>query len=134
MVTAQGASFRAHITYDEAMKRLSEIDILVIPGGNHEAVIKAKGQPLQIIKAFAELQKKNPARERSLVSICTGSLLLAEAGILGGLTATTHPDFITKMEILCSNAVQRDMSERVDVVEERYVSLSRYARFCHNTC
>lgn len=121
VVTAQGASFRAHITYDEAIKRLSEIDILVIPGGNHEAVIKAKGQPLQIIKAFAELQKKNPARERSLVSICTGSLLLAEAGILGGLTATTHPDFITKMEILCSNAVQRDMSERVDVVEERYV-------------
>lgn len=103
------------------MKRLSEIDVLVIPGGNHESVIKAKKQPLQLIKAFAELQKKNPARERSLMSVCTGSLLLAEAGILGGLTATTHPEFITKMEILCSNAVQRDMSERVDVVEERYV-------------
>lgn len=32
-VTAQGASLRAHIDYTEAMKRLAEIDILVIPGG-----------------------------------------------------------------------------------------------------
>jgi hypothetical protein len=117
----QGASLRAHITYDEAMKRLSEIDVLVIPGGSHEGVVKGKTQPLGIIKAFAELQKKNPNRERSLMSVCTGSLFLAEAGILSGLTATTHPDFITKFEILCSNVSQRDMAERVDVVEERYV-------------
>lgn len=121
VVTAQGAGLRAHIDYAEAMKRLSEIDILIIPGGGHEAIIKAKGQPMQLIKAFTELQKKNPSRERSLMSVCTGSLVLGEAGILAGLTATTHPDYVTKLEIICSNAVQRDMSDRVDVVEERYV-------------
>jgi hypothetical protein len=121
VTTAQGASLRAHITYDEAMKRLSEIDVLVVPGGSHEGVIKGKQQPLALIKAFAEVQKKNPARERSLMSVCTGSLMLAEAGILSGLTATTHPNYITKFEILCSNVSQRDMAERVDVVEERYV-------------
>lgn len=103
------------------MKRLPEIDVLVVPGGNHEGVIKSKGQPLTIIKAFAELQKKNPARERSLMSVCTGSLLLAETGILSGLAATTHPDYITKMEIICSNVAQRDMADRCDVMEERYV-------------
>ncbi|KAI5364911.1 Putative class I glutamine amidotransferase [Septoria linicola] len=121
VVTAQGASIRAHLSYEEAMKRLSEIDILVVPGGNHEGVLKAKGQPLQLIKAYTELQKKNPNRERSLMSVCTGSLILGEAGVLAGLTATTHPDYITKFEILCSNVVQRDMSDRVDIVEERYV-------------
>ncbi|SMR57319.1 unnamed protein product [Zymoseptoria tritici ST99CH_1E4] len=121
VTTLQGASLRAHITYDEALKRLSEIDVLVIPGGSHEDVVKNKKQPLSLIKAFAELQKKNPNRERSLMSVCTGSLFLAEAGILSGLTATTHPDFITKFEIACSNVAQRDMAERVDVVEERYV-------------
>lgn len=103
------------------MKRLGEIDVLVIPGGGHEKVIKAKDQPLTIIKAFTELQKKNPARERSLMSVCTGSLFLAELGILGGLAATTHPDYITKMEIICSNACQRDMTDRCDVMEARYV-------------
>jgi len=121
VTTAQGISFTAHVDYTEAMKRLSEIDILVVPGGNAEAIIKAKSQPVTIIKAFAELQKKNPARERSLMSVCTGSLILGDAGLLAGLSATTHPDYITKMEIICSNAAQRDMAERCDVVEERYV-------------
>jgi len=120
-VSAQGASFRAHMTFDEAMKRLPDVDLLVIPGGGHDKIIKERGQPLALIKQFAEVQKKNPARERTLMSVCIGSLLLAEAGVLAGLSATTHPDFITKLEILCSNAAIRDMAERCDVVEQRYV-------------
>ena len=119
--SAQGARFTAHMTFDQAMKRLSDIDLLVIPGGGTDAVLKGKGQPLPIIKAFAELQKKSPSRERTLMSVCTGSMFLAEAGILGGLSATTHPDYITKLEILCSNVSMRDMGERCDVVEQRYV-------------
>lgn len=103
------------------MKRLTDIDVLVIPGGGIDGVLKSKGQPLQLIKAFAELQKKNPAKERTLMSVCTGALFLGETGILSGLTATTHPDYITKFEILCSNVAQRDMADRCDVVEERYV-------------
>jgi putative intracellular protease/amidase len=120
-VSAQGASFRAHIDYNEAMKRLAEIDVLVIPGGGTDKVLKAKGQPLTIIRAFAELQKKNPSRERTLMSVCTGSLFLAETGILSGLAATTHPDFMAKLEIICSNAAQRDMADRTDVMDARYV-------------
>ena len=119
--TAQGVSFQAHMTYEKAMQRLPEIDLLVVPGGGTDAVLKAKGQPLPIIKAFAELQKKNPARERTIMSVCTGSMFLAEAGLLGGLSATTHPDYVTKLEILCSNVAMRDMAERCDVVEQRYV-------------
>ncbi|KAK5137778.1 hypothetical protein LTR08_007350 [Meristemomyces frigidus] len=121
IVTAQGASLRAHMTYDEALKRLGEIDVLVIPGGGSEPVLKAKSQPIPLIKAFAELQQKNPARERTLMSVCTGSLFLAETGILSGLAATTHPDFMAKLEIVCSNAAQRDMTDRCDVMDSRYV-------------
>ncbi|KAK3717472.1 hypothetical protein LTR37_005862 [Vermiconidia calcicola] len=119
--SAQGASFRAHMTFEDAMKRLPEIDVLVVPGGGTDQVLKAKGQPLPLIKHFAELQKKNPNRERTLMSVCTGSMFLAEAGLLAGLSATTHPDFITKLEILCSSVSLRDMAERCDVVEQRYV-------------
>lgn len=121
IISAQGASFKAHINFEEAMKRLGEIDVLVIPGGGTDKLVKSKDQPLTIIKAFAELQKKNPSRERTLMSVCTGSLFLAETGILSGLAATTHPDFMAKMEILCSSAAQRDMSDRTDVMDARYV-------------
>ena len=120
-ITSQGASFRAHMTYEEAMKRLPEIDLVVVPGGGSEAILKSKAQPIALIKQFAEIQKRNPNRERTLMSVCTGSLFLAEAGILAGLSATTHPDYITKLEILCSNVAMRDMAERCDVVDQRYV-------------
>lgn len=120
-VSAQGASFRAHMTFDEAMKRLPEVDLLVIPGGGTEKILKSKAQPLALIKKFAEVQLKDPGRERTLMSVCTGSFFLAEAGVLSGLSATTHPDFITKLEILCSNVTLRDMADRCDVVEQRYV-------------
>ena len=121
VTSAQGATFKANMTFEQAMKHLPEVDLLVIPGGGTDTILKEKAQPLALIKQFAEVQKKNPARERTLMSVCTGSLFLAEAGILSGLSATTHPDFITKLEIACSNAAVRDMADRCDVMEERYV-------------
>jgi len=120
-VSTQGASFRAHMDFKEAYTKLSEYDILIIPGGGTEAVIKNKSEPLGLIKAFSDLQKKYPDKERTLLSICTGSLLLAQQGILSGLKATTHPDYYAKFEKICSEVAQRDLAERTDVVEERYV-------------
>jgi transcriptional regulator GlxA family with amidase domain len=120
-VSEQGASFRAHMEIKDAYARLKEFDVLIIPGGGVDAIIKNKSEPLGLIKAYADLQKKYPEKERTLLSICTGSLLLAQAGILNGLSATTHPDFYTKFEKICSEACQRDLAERCDVVEERYV-------------
>lgn len=116
-----GASFRAHMDYKEAYTRLGEFDILVVPGGSVDGVLKNKAEPLGIIKAFSDLQKKHPERERTILSVCTGSLLLAQQGILSGLKATTHPDAYAKFEKLTSEVAQRDLSERTDVVEERYV-------------
>lgn len=56
------------------------------------------------------------------MSVSSGTLLLAEQGILSGLSATTHPDNIIQLEKLCSQAVQRDLTERTDVVEDvRYI-------------
>lgn len=109
------------MSYADAMKRLSEIDVLIIPGGGKEPSLKNLDQPMTLIKAFAALQKKNPARERTLMSVCTAALALGEAGLLSGLAATTHPDYFTKLEIICSNAAQRDMADRTDVMEQRYV-------------
>ncbi|KAK2624578.1 hypothetical protein QTJ16_005771 [Diplocarpon rosae] len=120
-VSAQGASFRAHMDFKEAYTRLSEFDILVVPGGGVDPILKSKSEPLGLIKAFSDLQKKDPNKERTVFSVCTGSLFLAQAGILSGLSATTHPDYYAKFEKICSEISQRDLAERCDVVEERYV-------------
>ncbi|KAI4870050.1 class I glutamine amidotransferase-like protein [Hypoxylon rubiginosum] len=122
VVSEQGVVIGSQITYKEAHKRLNDFDVLIIVGGTTETIIKEKSEPLPVIEAFAELQRTDYTRERTLMSICTGSLILAEAGILSGLSATTHPDYMTKFEIICSNAAQRDLQERTDVVEDaRYV-------------
>lgn len=121
-MSEQGVVVSSQITYKEAHERLREFDVLVVVGGDSDGVLKGKTEPLSIISTFAELQKEDSSRERTLMSICTGSLFLAEQGILSGLSATTHPDYLTKFEILCSNAAQRDLQERTDVVEDaRYV-------------
>lgn len=122
IVSDQGVVIDSQITFKEAHQRLDEFDVLVVVGGDTNTVLKGKSEPLPIITAFAELQKNNSTRERTLLSVCTGALFLAELGILSGLSATTHPDHMTAFENLCSHSAVRDMQERTDVIEDaRYV-------------
>jgi hypothetical protein len=119
----QGVIFKSDASYEEIHKHLRDFDILIVPGGDVETIIKNKvqPQPLKIIKAFSDVQQKYPDKERTLMAVGTASLLLAHVGTLSGLSATTHPDFYTKFENVCSQAAQRDLTERTNVLEERYV-------------
>ncbi|KOS21377.1 Protein DJ-1 [Escovopsis weberi] len=122
VLTSQGVIVNSQITYKEAHARLEEYDVLVVLGGNVDEVIAKEFEPLGLITDWAELQKKDPARERTVLSICTGSHLLAKEGLLSGLAATTHPDFLTSFENLCSDAATRYLAERTEVIEDaRYV-------------
>lgn len=122
VVSEQGVIVNSQITWKEAYDRLNDFDVLVVVGGNSGSVLKEKAEPLDLIVAYSEIQKNDPSRERTLLSICTGSLFLAQQGILAGLSATTHPDYLTKFEILCSQAATRDLGERTDVIDDaRYV-------------
>ena len=108
MTSSSGLTVKADIDYDDALEDLKDYDILIVPGGpSIETILKSDSQPLQLIKAFAELQQSDPSKERTLMSIGTGSLLLGHAGILQGLAATTHPDYYTKFEIICKEAARR---------------------------
>jgi len=107
--------------FEEATERIDEFDILIVPGGNSEATLKAKDEPMSLIQKFTDLQEEDPSKERTLMSVCTGSLFLAQAGVLQGLSATTHPDFYTRLESLCQAASLEDSGIRTDVMEERYV-------------
>ena len=54
-MATQGCTFRAHINYKEAHKRLKEFDVLVIPGGGTPGVLKNNAEPLQLITAYVEM-------------------------------------------------------------------------------
>ncbi|KAL9620144.1 MAG: hypothetical protein Q9160_005259 [Pyrenula sp. 1 TL-2023] len=121
ITSGQGVTVKADMDFATAHTKLSDFDILVIPGGSTDEVLKTKSEPLGLIRKWADLQKRDPSRERTLFSICTGSLFLAQAGVLQGLAATTHPAYYTRLEKICQEAAAKDMGARTDVMEERYV-------------
>ncbi|AEO66847.1 1758096e-ea3d-4e8c-8e66-1d3bc465d27e [Thermothielavioides terrestris] len=122
VLSEQGAIIGSQVLWKEAHERLNDFDVLVVVGGNTDEILKEKAEPLGLITAFAELQQNDPSRERTLLSVSTGSLFLAQQGILQGLSATTHPDYYIKFENLCSEAVKRNLGEHTDLIEDaRYV-------------
>jgi len=122
VLSDQGVIVASHCSWKEAYERLNDFDVVVIVGGNTQEILDKKAEPLSLISAYAELQKGDPTRERTLLSVCTGSLFLAQQGILSGLSATTHPDYITKIENMCSQNVVRGLGDHTDIIDDaRYV-------------
>jgi transcriptional regulator GlxA family with amidase domain len=115
--TGQGLTFQRDIPISEAHSKLADFDILVIPGGGSPGVLEGKTEPLDLIRAFVAQPKKEDGRIRILFSVCTGSLILAEAGALDGKTATTHPNYYGKLREI----VQSRGEGKTAVVEERFV-------------
>jgi putative intracellular protease/amidase len=71
------------MTVDKAFAELTQPDVLVFPGGIGTRVLINDAEVLDWVRE---------AHEHSLftTSVCTGGLVLAAAGLLAGLTATTH--------------------------------------------
>lgn len=122
MTASSGLTVKADIDYEDAHEELNDYDVLIVPGGSGiDKALEKQSEPYKLIIAFAELQQKDPSKERTLLSVGTASLLLSHAGLLQGMSATTHPDYYTKMEIICKEAARRGDLEQTDVMEENYV-------------
>lgn len=94
---ALGMKFLAH----EVSRELSDLDLVVLPGGPGLTEVRKDAEFLQALLDFGT--------EKPVASVCTGALILKEAGLLAGRKATTHR---TAMEELATAA---------DVVEARVV-------------
>jgi transcriptional regulator GlxA family with amidase domain len=77
-----------------------KIDLLVVPGGFGTRPLLEDVETLDWIRAIAGLAHK-------VTSVCTGSLLLAKAGLLRGKRATTHWGALELLEGLGDVAVDR---------------------------
>lgn len=73
------------VTPDYSFSNMPEADYLIIPGGSMPVVnqMMEKENIINFIKAHDKKHTK-------IVSICTGSYLLANTGLLGNKKATTH--------------------------------------------
>ena len=97
------------VTPDHAIADAPAMDVLVVPGGSvHDAMRDA---PL------LDALRARSGRARHVLSICTGAFLLAEAGLLDDLRATTFHDAL--------HGLAHDYP-KIDVVrDQRYVDNGR---------
>jgi transcriptional regulator GlxA family with amidase domain len=98
-VTARG---KLVVTPHYSMDDCPQADILLVPGGYGTRPLLRHGKLLQWLADQA-------ARVELLLSVCTGALLLAKAGLLEDRKATTHHDaFDLLAEISPTSTVVRD--------------------------
>jgi putative intracellular protease/amidase len=71
------------LSVDATFAEVPSPDVVVVPGG-------IGTRPLMTDEAILDWIRSTYATTRFTTSVCTGSLLLGAAGLLEGLTATTH--------------------------------------------
>jgi transcriptional regulator GlxA family with amidase domain len=85
------------IVRDATFEELPHPDIVVFPGG-------VGTRPLMTDERVLEWVRTAHASSRYTTSVCTGSLVLGAAGLLHGLTATTHWSVLSMLEPLGATA------------------------------
>ncbi len=105
IVGALGMRFLVH----EVRPDLADLDLLVVPGGPGRREACQDADLLHRILEFGT--------ERPIASVCTGAVILKEAGLLAGRKATTHRNAFNEL---------RGVAELVEarVVEDGLVTTS----------
>lgn len=95
------ATFGQKIVPDHTFADSPPADILLVPGGNaHNATQNA---------ALIKWVQEQAAKSQHVMSVCTGAFILAKAGLLDGLTATTVAHAIDELgQVFPKTQVVRD--------------------------
>ncbi|HDR7545263.1 AraC family transcriptional regulator [Bacillus cereus] len=112
MITARNG---LKVQPDYSIENLPPVDILIIPGGLGAREYEIKNE---IVIKWIRQQMKEVTL---MTSVCTGALLLAKAGLLEGLKATTHWASIEKFQNEFQNV---EVIENVKFVDEGHIITS----------
>jgi len=112
MITARNG---LKVQPDYSIENLPLVDILIIPGGLGAREYEIKNEI--VIKWIRQQMKE----VKLMTSVCTGALLLAKAGLLEGLKATTHWASIEKFKNEFQNV---EVIENVKFVDEGHIITS----------
>lgn len=82
-------------------------DILLVPGG--QGTRREMNNP-----TLVDWIKECSQKAELILSVCTGALLLAKAGLLEGLSATTHHEAIELLKEIAPNTVIQSTKRVVD--------------------
>lgn len=93
------------VSPDHSFTSLPKVDVILVPGGNVDAVMK--NQQVQ------NWLKSQHAQVNHLLSVCTGAQILAESGLLDGLQATTFHRQLRELAI--------DYPKITVLTDQRYV-------------
>ncbi|MGH7390542.1 MAG: DJ-1/PfpI family protein [Candidatus Rokuibacteriota bacterium] len=100
---------------DEALEAVPHPEIVLVPGGFGTRALMTEERLLDWIRAAHETSQWT-------TSVCTGSLLLAAAGILRGLEATTHWMSLERLAEFGARPVPRRVVEQGKVITAAGVS------------
>lgn len=95
------------LTVDRPVSEVPNPDVVVVPGGIGSRALDAEHP---ITRWVADVH----ARTTFTTSVCTGSLVLGAAGLLDGLTATTHWACYPELEAHGATAVADRVVEHLD--------------------
>lgn len=95
------------ITRDATFEEMPHPDVIVFPGG-------VGTRPLMHDERVLEWVRGAHATSRFTTSVCTGSLVLAAAGLLEGLTATTHWATLATLEQFGATPTGQRVVEHLD--------------------
>ena len=94
------------LTVDATFDEVTHPDVIVFPGGIGTRAMMSDEFVLDWLRT---------AHETSIftTSVCSGSLILAAAGLLGGLTATTHYSVLSVLDSLGAVSTQQRVVEHL---------------------
>jgi putative intracellular protease/amidase len=91
---------------DARLDEVTRPDVVVVPGGIGTRTLLDDAELLDWLRSVH-------TQTRFTTSVCTGSLLLAAAGLLDGLTATTHWGAVEMLEHLGARYVEQRVVEHL---------------------
>jgi len=100
---------------DAAFREIDSADVLVVPGGWGTRALLRDESALEWVRAVHETT-------RWTTSVCTGSLVLAAAGLLDGLEATTHWAVVETLEKLGARYTPRRVVPQGKIITAAGVS------------